>query len=40
MARMRAMMEGDGADTTEQFFTTDGNETTENTVPLVRYGTG
>ena len=33
MAKMRALLEADGAQTTEQFLTTDGRESTVNTVP-------
>ena len=39
MAKMRALMEGSGADTTEQFMISEGAETTENTAPLIKYGT-
>ena len=39
MARMRALLEADGAQTTEQFVTTEGHESTTNSVPLIKNGT-
>ena len=39
MARMRALLEADGAQTTEQLLTTEGRESTVNSNPLLKYGT-
>ena len=39
MARMRALLEADGAQTTEQYVTTEGRESTVNSAPLIKNGT-
>ena len=39
MARMRALLEADGAQTTEQYVTTEERESTANSAPHLKNGT-
>lgn len=39
MAKMRALLEADGAQTTEEYLTTEGRDSTVKTVPLMKYAT-